>query len=159
MNPVDLAPAKYPGYVPTSALVLPAPRHASNQIQQTKGSAKPQVTNVLPTTQPSKSGVQPRTTPTHVSHVRVMTRAAVNGQKQVVVQFNQPDGDPYFQGASVYLKRANGQPTQVASGSKSPLTFNAPVSAAPHSIHVTSFGPWGETDIIGSPSRPVRLRG
>jgi hypothetical protein len=89
--------------------------------------------------------------------VRVVTRAPINGQKTVTVQFIHPGGDPYFSGANVYLKKANGQPTLVAGGAKSPLTFNVPVNNAPHSVHVTSVGNWGETDVLTSPSRRVHL--
>jgi hypothetical protein len=144
------------GRVPSSPIVWPAPRHLSNQIQQTKGSAKPQSAFVLPTTQPSKSSVAPRTTPASVSHVRVVLRPNVGG-KQVTVQFNHPAGDPYFASANVYLRRAGQQPTLVASGAKSPLSFVAPLNSAPHAVYVTSVGNWGETNVLTSPSHPVRL--
>ena len=157
MNNQDNTPSQHPGAVPSQPLTWPAPRHVSNQVQQTKGSARPQTVSVLPTTQPSVPSVAPRTTPKNVSHVRVVTRPAVAGNKTVIVQFNHPQ-DPYFQGSSVYLKRAGGQPTQVASGNKSPLTFTVPVNDAPHALFVTSWGPWGETNTTSSPSRPVRLR-
>jgi hypothetical protein len=146
----------YPSVIPKSPVIWPADRHQSNQIQQTKGSAKPQASFVLPTTQPSQSSVAPRTTPQHVSNVRVIRRNA-GTSKTVTVQFNHPSGDPYFAGASVYLRRANGQPTQVASGAKSPLSFTTPNNSASHSIFVTSVGNWGETDVLTSPSHPVRL--
>jgi hypothetical protein len=152
----DAFPGAHPGYVPTSPVIWPADRHQSNQIQQTKGSAKPQASFVLPTTQPSQSSVQPRTTPQPVSSVRVILRPAP-GQKAVTVQFNHPPGDQYFSGANVYLRRAGQQPTLVASGAKSPLTFTVPNNNAPHSIFVTSVGNWGETNILTSPSTPVRL--
>lgn len=144
--------------IPTTPIIWPADRHKSNQIQQTKGSAKPQAAFVLPTTQPSQSSVPPRTTPQQVSGVRVILRPT-NGssQKNVVVQFNHPSGDPYFAGANVYLRRAGQQPTLVASGAKSPLTFSVPPSAAPHAVYVTSVGNWGETNVLTSPSHPVRL--
>ena len=146
----------YPGVIPKSPVIWPADRHQSNQIQQVKGSAKPQAAFVLPTTQPNQSSVAPRTTPAPVSRVRVVRRS--NGSnKNVTVQFNHPSGDPYFSGANVYLRRANGQPTLVASGAKSPLTFTAPSNAAPHSIYVSSVGNWGETNVLTSPSAPVRL--
>jgi hypothetical protein len=147
----------HPGIVPTTPILWPSSRQVRNQVQQTKGSAKAQVQNVLPTTQPSASAVQPRTTPKNVSNVRVITRAAVNGQKTVVVQFTHPSGDPYFAGASVYLRRSGQPPTQVASGNKSPLTFTVPVNKAPHAVHVSSWGNWGETDVLSSPAHPVRL--
>ena len=149
----------YPGKRPISPVVWPAPQHRTNQIQQTKSSATPQSTFVLPTTQPSASIVPPRTTPQHVSGVRVISRPAVNGQKTITVQFNHPSGDPHFQGASVYLKKAGPgqQPSQVASGNKSPLSFTVPVNAAPHAVHVSSWGNWGETNVLTSPSHPVRL--
>lgn len=147
----------HPGSVPSQPIKWPAPRHVSNQVQQTKGSAKPQ-SNPLPTTQPSVSAVAPRTTPANVGRIRVTTRPAVNGQKTITVQFTHPGGDQYFAGANVYLKRAGGQPTQVGGGAKSPLTFTVPVSDAPHSVFVSSVGNWGETDVLSSPSHPVRLR-
>jgi hypothetical protein len=156
---VDDRISAHPGAIPVTPVIWPAPQHRTNQIQQTKASAKPQSSFVLPTTQPSASIVPPRTTPQHVSNVRVVARPAVNGQKTITVQFNHPSGDPHFQGASVYLKKAGPaqQPTQVASGNKSPLSFTVPVSTAPHAIHVTSWGNWGETNVLTSPSHPVRL--
>lgn len=146
----------HPGVIPSQPIIWPADRHASNQIQQTKGSATPQASFVLPSVSVSQSRVPPRTTPAQVSHVRVIRRN-VGTQKSVTVQFNHPSGDPYFSGANVYLRKANGQPTLVASGAKSPLNFQVPSNAAPHSIFVTSVGNWGETDILTSPSAPVRL--
>jgi len=148
---------KHPGAIPKAPVVWPAPRQVVNQVQQTKGSAKPQADFVLPTTQPNASAVASRTTPQAVSQVRVMTRRPVNGQKTVIVQFTHPSNDPHFQGASVYLRKAGGQPTQVASGNKSPLAFTVPVNAAAHAIHVTSWGPWGETKVLTAPSHHVRL--
>ena|ERR1700733_12943285 len=147
----------HPGSVPSTPLIWPALAHTSNQVQQTKISAVPRAANVLPTTQPSVPSVAPRTTPVPVSGVRVVTKPAVAGQKTIIVQFIHPHGDRYFQGASIYLQRKNGQPTQVASGNKSPLTFTMPVSNAPHSLFVTSIGPWGETNVLTSPSRRVKL--
>jgi len=148
----------FPGHVPTTPLLWPAnPQHA-DRIQQTKGSAKPQAGIVLPTTQPNKSSVQPRTTPQNVSHVRVVTSPAVNGQKTVRVQFNHPAGDPYFAGANVYLRKAGQtQPVLVAGGAQSPMSFTVPVNQASHVVHVTAVGNWGETDVLSSPSHPVRL--
>jgi len=147
----------HPGSIPRTPVIWPADRHQSNQIQQTKGSAKPQAQFVLPSTQPNQSTVEPRTTPQHVSHVRIISRAAVAGQKTITAQFNHPAGDPYFAGANVYLRRAGQQPVLVASGAKSPLTFTVPIHTAPHAIYVTSQGNWGETDVLKSPSHPVRL--
>src|ERR1019366_7706878 len=128
MNKEDTLIFAHPGKIPSTPIIWPAPRHASNQIQQTKGSAKPLTANVIPTTQPNASSVEPRTTPKPVSGVRVVTQRAVNGQKTVTVQFRHPPGDQYFAGANVYLRRANGQPTLVAGGAKSPLTFTVPVN-------------------------------
>jgi hypothetical protein len=144
--------------IPSTPIIWPANNHQSNQIQQTKGSAKPQASFVLPTVQPNQSSVQPRTTPAHVSNVRAVTRN-VGGQKNITVQFAHPSGDPYFSGAKVYLKKSGQQPVLVASGTQSPLTFTATNDAAPHSIFVTSVGNWGETDVSTSPSVPVRLFG
>jgi hypothetical protein len=132
-------------------------RHTTNQIQQTKGSAKPLTQNVLPTTQPSASSVSPRTTPATVSRIRVVTKPPVNGQKQVTVQFTHPHNDPYFAGANIYLRQGQKQPVLVASGAQSPLTFNAPQTNAPHAVYVTSLGNWGETAVLKAPSRHVRL--
>jgi hypothetical protein len=153
----DDARTSQPGAVPTTPLVWPADRQKSNQIQQIKGSAKPQATFVLPSTQPNTSYVPPRTTPQHVSNVRVISSKAVAGNKTVTVQFNHPSNDPYFSGANVYLRRAGQQPTLVASGAKSPLTFTVPVHSAAHVIHVSSVGNWGETSVATSPAHPVRL--
>ena len=160
MNPLNQREAadrtiSYPGKIPSTPIIWPSTQHKANQIQQTKGSATPQVVNVLPTTQPSKPAVAPRTTPKPVSNVRVVSRIA-GGQRIFTVQFNHP-ADQYYQGSSVYLKRGNGQPTQVASGAKSPLTFTASKSAAPHSLFVSSFGPVGETNILTSPAARVKL--
>ena len=156
MNESEKVSAKIPGSIPVTPIIWPEARHKSNQIQQTKGSAKPQASFVLPTTQPNQSSVAPRTTPAPVSNVRVVLRPST-GQKNVVVQFNHPAGDPYFAGANVYLRRAGQQPTLVASGAKSPLTFITPNHAAPHALYVTSYGNWGETNVLTSPSHPVRL--
>jgi hypothetical protein len=153
----DPAWAFQAGHFPTTPIVWPADRQKSNQIQQIKGSSKPQATFVLPSTQPNTAYVPPRTTPQHVSNVRVISQKAVAGNKTVTVQFNHPSNDPYFSGANVYLRRAGQQPTLVASGAKSPLTFTVPVHTASHVIHVTSTGNWGETSVATSPARPVRL--
>lgn len=147
----------HPGVIPSTPILWPTDQHRSNQIQQTKGSAKPQASFVIPTTQPNTSAVQPRTTPATVSKVRVVSRQATNG-RAITVQFNHPSGDPYFSGANVYLQKSGQQPTLVASGAKSPLTFTAAKDEAPHSIFVTSVGNWGETAITRSPSHPVRLK-
>lgn len=157
MNNEDDKLKHHPGSVPTSPVIWPADRHKSNQIQQTKGSAKPQASFVAPSTQPSQPGVPPRTTPQHVNSVRVVTRTA-NGQKTVSVQFNHPGGDAYFAGANVYLKRAGQQPTLVAGGAKSPLTFTVASTHVPHAVYVTSLGNWGETNVLSSPSRRISLK-
>jgi hypothetical protein len=158
MNILDDKQAHHPGARPKQAVVWPEPRHTENKIQQLRGSSKPAVSNLPATTDSSHPRVQPPTTPATVSHVRVITRPAVNGQKTVTVQFTHPHGDPYFAGASVYLRRAGtDQPVLVAAGAKSPIQFTVPVHAAPHSIHVVSDGNWGSTDVLSSPSRLVRL--
>jgi hypothetical protein len=158
MNKLDTMTTPDPGAIPKTPIIWPASRHVSNQVQQTKGSAKPQATFVLPTTQPNTSAVPPRTTPQHVSGIRIVSQKAVNGQKTIVVQFRHPAGDPYFAGAHIYLRRAGStQPVLVAGGFASPLRFTVPVHNAPHVLHVSSWGNWGETDILSSPSRPVRL--
>jgi hypothetical protein len=147
----------HPGAIPVTPIVWPIQRSSQTKIQQNKNSAKPTSLSTLATTGPGQSPVAPRTTPPTVSKVRVVLRPAVNGMKQVLIQFTHPSENPYFSGARVYLKKAGTQPTIVASGSKSPLTFNAPVNHAPHSIYVTSVSNLGETDISTSPSHPVRL--
>ena len=147
----------HPGALPVTPVLWPARQNTENKIQQTKSGAVPRGT-ALPSTSPAVPIVAPRTTPPPVSNVRVVTKPAVNGMKTVVVQFAHPSGSPYFQGASVYLKRSQGgQPTQVASGAKSPLTFTVPVNQANHVVHVTSYGPAGETNVLTSPSRPVKI--
>ncbi|HVB54958.1 MAG TPA: hypothetical protein VNE63_00805 [Candidatus Acidoferrales bacterium] len=119
------------------AIVWPLNQHKSNQIQQVKGTAKAQNSQVNPSTQPCVPSVAARTTPQKVSKVRVVLRPGSSGQKSVTVQFNHPSGDPYFSGASVYLRQSGKQPVLVASGHKSPprpspgnfaspLTFNSP---------------------------------
>lgn len=158
MNHEDTNLSPHPGKIPSTPFAWPTNRHTSNQVQQTKGSAKPQSANVLPTTQPNQSAVPPRTTPAQVSRIRVVTKPAVNGQKQITVQFNHPGGDPYFAGANVYLRKSQGKPVMVASGAQSPIQFTVPVNTAPHTIHITSQGNWGETDVATSPSHPVRLK-
>ena len=157
MKTQDTTLQRHPGAVPTTQIIWPTDRHRGNQIQQTKGSAKPLSTNVRPSVQPSKSTVPPRTTPQPVSRVRVVTKT-VDGQKQVTVQFAHPGNDPYFAGAGVYLRRAGQQPVLVASGAQSPLTFTVDATAVPHSIHITSIGNWGESPLSTAPSRPVSLR-
>lgn len=150
-------PQFHPGKIPSNTVVWPAIHHEANQIQQMKGSAKAQASFTLPTTQPAAPPVAPRTTPGKVSSVRVIQRSG-GGQKTVTVQFNHPPGDQYYAGSNVYLRKANGQPTLVASGSQSPITFTTPANAAPHSVFVTSVGNWGETDVLSSPSAAVRLK-
>ena len=157
MNIKDTLITAHPGKIPSTPVIWPANRHVGNQVQQVKGSAKPQSAFVIPTTQPSQSSVAPRTTPQPVSNVRVVLRPGGADQKQVLVQFVHPHGDPYFQGASVYLRRAGQQPVLVASGAQSPLTFSTPKHAAPHSVYVTSDGPWGSTNVLTSPSHSVKL--
>jgi hypothetical protein len=149
----------HPGFIPSKPIIWPDPGQRRNQVQQTKISAKPFQTAVQPTTQPNQATVTPRTTPQMVSNVRVVTRAAVNGQKTVIVQFTHPGNDPYFAGARVYIRQAgqNKQPSLVAGGGASPLTFTVPVNQAPHVLHVTSYGQWGETPVTQSPAKPVRL--
>lgn len=160
MKNEDIITSTHPGSIPATPVIWPADRHQTNQIAQIKSTAKPQSAFALPTTQPSASVVAPRTTPRPVSNVRVVTTPAVNGQKTVTVQFAHPGGDPHFQGASVYLKKGSDeQPTQVASGAKSPLTFTVPVNQASHSVHVTSWGPAGETNVLTAPSHPILLKG
>jgi hypothetical protein len=156
MNKQDTEITRHPGTIPTTPIIWPANSQKTNQIQQTKITAKPKASFVLPTTQPNSSSVAPRTTPAHVTNVRVVLRSTPT-QKNVTVQFNHPSGDPYFGSANVYLRQAGGQPTLVAGGAKSPLTFTVNKHAAPHSIYVTSVGNWGETDVLTSPSHPVRL--
>ena len=156
MNKTDTMLTAHPGAIPSTPIIWPAKSHTTNKIQQTKAQAIPQSPFVLPTTQPAASAVASRTTPNPVSNVRVVLRSTP-GQKSVLVQFAHPSGDPHFQGANVYLRRAGQQPTLVAGGAKSPLTFNVANHAAPHSIYVTSWGSWGETSILTSPSHPVRL--
>jgi hypothetical protein len=146
-----------PGKVPTTPIVWPIQRSGQTKIQQNKVSAKQKALSTLTSVGPGQPPVLPRTTPATVSKVRVILRPVTGGQKPVVVQFTHPPQDQYFSGARVYLKKAGQQPTLVASGSKSPLTFNVPVNHAPHSIYVTSVSNLGETDISTSPSHPVRL--
>lgn len=145
-----------PGAIPKSPILWPVNQRNQSQIQQTKSSAKPRSLSTIPTTQPNQSPVEARTTPKHVSNVRVITRPA-SGGRVVTVQFAHPPGDQYFSGANVYLKKAGQLPTLVAGGAKSPLTFTAAESEAPHSLYVTSWSNWGETNIQTSPSHPVRL--
>ncbi len=147
----------HPGSVPATPIIWPADRQKSQQIQQTKGSATPQSQFALPSTQPSTAVVAPRTTPPNVQNVRVVTRKAVGGNKQLTVQFNHPNGSPYFQGANVYLRKAGQQPTLIGGGAQSPIHVTVPTHQAPHAIYVTSFGPWGETNLLTSPSHPVKL--
>ena len=156
MNKQDIELTVHPGAVPKTPIIWPANSHTTNKIQQTKGSAKPQASFALPTTQPAVSVVAPRTTPAHVANVRVVTRTTPT-QKNVTVQFNHPPGDPFFAGANVYLRQAGQQPTLVAGGAKSPLTFTVNKHNAPHAIYITSAGNWGETDVLTSPSHPVKL--
>ena len=158
MNKTDTMLTAHPGAIPSTPIIWPAKSHTTNKIQQTKSNATPQSPFVLPTTQPAKSAVASRTTPQPVNNVRVVLRSTP-GQRNVLVQFNHPPGDQFFQGANVYLRQAGQQPVLVAGGAKSPLTFNVANHAAPHSIYVTSFGPWGETNVLTSPSHPVRLNG
>ena len=148
----------HPGYVPAQPVIWPGPTQRANQIQQTKVAAKPQQNFTLPTTQPNLSMVQPRTVPQMVSNVRVVSSAAKDGQKTIRVQFTHPGNDPYFAGARVYLRQGGSkQPVLVAGGAASPLSFTVPVNGAPHVLHVSSYGNWGETDILKSPSAHVRL--
>jgi hypothetical protein len=157
MADAEFTPRITPGALPKTPIIWPTESHTVNKIQQTKGRAKPQTDNVQPTTQPNASSVQPRTTPAVVSNIRVVTRRASNGQKPITVQFTHPHGDSYFAGANVYLRQGSKQPVLVAGGAKSPLSFTAPATVAPHSIYITSYGNWGETPVLHSPSARVRL--
>ena len=147
----------HPKSTPWDPITWPSGQHQSNQIQQIKGTSKAQSPQPTPSTQPSVPTVPARTTPRKVSGVRVVLQAAGTGQKKVVVQFAHPSGDPYFTGANVYLKKANGQPVLVTGGKASPLTFTIARNASPHSLFVTSVGNQGETEILSSPSAPVHL--
>lgn len=160
MRPLDAEIKKQPGGTPGTALVWPAKRHTENKIQQIKGFSKPQIRNLSPSTQTNQPLVAARTLPAHVTHVRIITRPSVNGQKTVTVQFTQPHNDPYYGSVNVFLRRAGAnqqQPAQVAGGATSPLTFTVPVNQAPHVVHVVTTGLWGSNDILTSPSRPVKL--
>ena len=159
MNPSQeiIKAVLHPGSNPVTPVIWPADRQKSQQIQQTKGSATPQSQFVLPSTQPSNSVVAPRTTPPTVTNVRVVSRKAVAGNKQLTVQFDHPSNNPYFSGVNVYLRRAGQQPTLVAGGAQSPVHFTVPTHQAPHAIYVTSVGNWGETAVMSSPSHPIRL--
>lgn len=145
-----------PGSVPVTPIIWPVSQHKSNQIQQTKGSAKPRAAFVSPSTQPNTPRVAPRTTPGAVSNIRVIRRAS-GTQRTITVQFTHPPNDPYFAGASVYLRKAGGQPVLVSSGAKSPLSFVANQDHAAHAVYVSSWGNWGETATLNSPSHPVHL--
>ena len=155
-NKQDTELTPHPGFIRSTPVIWPVSRQQSNQIQQTKISAKPRVANVIPTTTPNQSAVAPRTTPAPVSNVRVILRPSA-GSKMVTVQFAHPPGDQYFSGANVYLRQSGQQPVQVAGGAKSPLTFTVDNHPAPHSIYVTSVSNWGETAVLNSPSHPVKL--
>jgi hypothetical protein len=149
-----------PGGLPTTPIVWPVDSHVPTQIQQIKGTAPAQQSSVFPTTQPSRPTVAPKTTPGMVSNVRVLTKTVqteYGEKKQVTVQFTHPPNDPYFTGANVYLHQKGAQPALVTSGAKSPLQFTTDLSSAPHVIHVTSVGNWGETDVLTSPSAHVSL--
>jgi hypothetical protein len=150
-----------PGHVPSAPIIWPALRNSptENRINTAQISAKPLQTSVQPTNQPNQATVTPKTTPRMVSNVRVVTRSAVNGSKTVTVQFTHPGNDPYFAGARVYLRQAgqNKQPSLIAGGAASPLTFTVPVNQAPHVLHISSYSNWGETPVLTSPSAPVRL--
>jgi hypothetical protein len=156
MNQEDFKSAIYPGTVPTSPVIWPAPAQRSNQIQQVKITAQPQLTAALPTTQPSQAVVPPRTTPAQVSRIRVVSKT-VGDSKTLTIKFTHPAGNHYFQAAAVYLRKGKDQPVLVAGGSKSPLSFTVPKSNAPHSIYVVSQGNWGSTNILTSPSTRVKL--
>jgi hypothetical protein len=145
-----------PGIVPTTPIVWPIQRSSQTKIQQGKSNATPLSASTLATVGPAQSPVAPRTTPQPVSKVRVIKRPVPSGY-QITVQFTHPFGDQHFQGASVYLRRSGTQPAQVSSGAKSPLTFTVAKNSAPHSIYVTSFGPFGETNVLTSPSHPVHI--
>ena len=149
----------FPGSNPTQPLAWPSGQHQSNQIQQTKGTAKAQVASAHPSTQPSTPTVAPRTTPPAVTHVRVVLRNHPSDStlKNLTVQFNHPGTNPYFSGANVYTKQSGKEPVLVAGGAKSPLTFSVTKSPIPTSVYVTSVSNWGETDILTAPSKSVRL--
>lgn len=155
LNEHDKPLEHLPGETPTSPILWPVLRGTANQVQQTKTRATPQIANVLPTTQPSASSVPPRTTPAHVSRIRVVSKT-VGNQRTFTVGFAHPPGDPHYQGSTVYLKQGKGQPTQVASGAKSPLTFTMTKSAAPHAIFITSDANWGSTNVLTSPSARIK---
>lgn len=147
-------PRPFPRAIPFTPLTWPTARNLQTQVQQIKTSSKSTVQSGLGTvSQPRASA---RTTPQNVSHVKVTSKP--NGdQKQVTVQFAHNTNDPYFNGASIYLRRAGTPPVKVASGAKSPITFSVPKSNASHSIFVVSDGNWGSTDVLTSPAHRLKL--
>jgi hypothetical protein len=151
-----------PGAVPSTPIVWPSDQHVPNQIQQVKANAPAQVPFAIPTNQPGRPVVAPRTTPGMVKNVRVITRQVTtpDGQtkKQVTVAFTHPPNDPYFAGANIYLHKSGAEPVLVASGAKSPLQFVTDASSVPHAVHVTSVGNQGETDVMKSPAAPLSLQ-
>jgi len=147
-------PRPFPRATPFTPHTWPIARNLQTQIQQVKTSSKSTVQSGPGTvSQPRTSA---RTMPQNVSNVRVTSKS--NGdQKQVTVQFAHNTNDPYFSGASIYLRRAGTPPVKVASGAKSPITFSVPRSTASHSIFCVSDGSWGSPNVLSSPSKHVKL--
>lgn len=129
---------------PSSKATLISPRTLNAQVSQIKAAG-------INTVTPSTQGV-----PKVVSNVRATVKP--NGsQRQVVVTFAQNANDPYFTTALVYLRLGSGQPSVVAQGSLSPLSFTVSKTKLPASIVVCSSGNWGSTPVDASPATGVNL--
>lgn len=130
------------------------PTESEDRIQQTKTGSKPQVQTLPGTARPR---VNARTVPRPVNNVRINRAQAGANQHKVTVSFIQHPSDIYFQRVAVYLKQGNGEPTQVAGGSTSPISFTTNKTSAPSQVMVQSVGAWGATPIHRAPSHIVHL--
>lgn len=129
---------------PSSKATLISPRTLNAQVSQIKAAGQVTVTA-------STQGV-----PKTVSNVQAVAKS-VGTSRQVTVTFAQNANDPYFTTALVYLKLGTGQPTVVAQGPTSPLTFTVTKTKSPATVIVVSAGNWGSTAVQNSPATSLSL--
>lgn len=121
------------------------PLHLQSQIAQVKSAG-------LVTISPNTQGV-----PKTLSNVSVTVKK-VGTQRRVTVAFIGNPNDVYFTHAEVYLQIGQSNPSLVAQGSSSPLSFTVSSTNTPAVVIVVSSGNWGRTEISSSPSASLTLK-
>jgi hypothetical protein len=98
--------------------------------------------------------------PKQVTNVNVSVNNAQKGATcAVTVMFQRDPSDSSFSGVTVYVSgyQGNANPTQVAAGSTSPITFTLNNTGENVSFLVQAFGNSGSAPLSGSPSRGTTL--